>query len=49
MLSEEALIVVAAFGACGLLVLGLLELVWPTRPRHPVDFADGACRVHDRE
>jgi tetratricopeptide (TPR) repeat protein len=36
MLSEEALIVVAAFGACGLLVLGVLELVWPTRPRHPV-------------
>jgi tetratricopeptide (TPR) repeat protein len=36
MLSEEALIVLAAFGACGLLVLGVLELVWPTRPRHPV-------------
>ncbi len=36
MLSEEALIVIAAFGACGLLVLGVLELVWPTRPRHPV-------------
>lgn len=36
MLSEEALIVVAALGAIGLLVLGVLELVWPTRPRHPV-------------
>jgi tetratricopeptide (TPR) repeat protein len=36
MLSEEALIVLAAFGACGLLVLGVLELIWPTRPRHPV-------------
>jgi tetratricopeptide (TPR) repeat protein len=36
MLSEEALIVIAAFGACGLLALGVLELVWPTRPRHPV-------------
>ena len=35
MLSEEALIVLAAFGACGLLMLGVLELVWPTRPRHP--------------
>jgi len=33
MLSEEALIVAAAFGACGLLVLGVLELLWPTRPR----------------
>jgi tetratricopeptide (TPR) repeat protein len=36
MLSEEALIVLAAFGACGLLMLGVLELVWPTQPRHPV-------------
>ena len=36
MLSEEALIVLAAFCACGLLVLGVLELIWPTRPRHPV-------------
>ena len=36
MLSEEALIVLAAFGACGLLILGVLELLWPTRPRHPV-------------
>jgi tetratricopeptide (TPR) repeat protein len=35
-LSEEALIVLAAFGACGLLVLGVLELLWPARPRHPV-------------
>src|SRR5690348_6456147 len=36
MLSEEALIILAAFGACGLLILGVLELLWPTRPRHPV-------------
>lgn len=36
MLTEEALIVAAAFGACGLLVLGVLELLWPTRPRRPV-------------
>ena len=33
MLSEEALIVAVAFAACGLLVLGVLELLWPTRPR----------------
>src|SRR6266850_236158 len=36
MLTEEALIVLAAFGACGLLILGVLELLWPTRPRHAV-------------
>jgi tetratricopeptide (TPR) repeat protein len=35
-LSEEALIVLAALAAVGLLVLGVLELLWPTRPRHPV-------------
>jgi tetratricopeptide (TPR) repeat protein len=35
-LSEEALIVLAAFGACGLLVLGVVELLWPARSRHPV-------------
>jgi tetratricopeptide (TPR) repeat protein len=35
-LSEEALIVLGAFGACGLLLLGVLELLWPARPRHPV-------------
>src|SRR3989441_360390 len=35
MLSEEALVLVAAFLACGLLVLGVLELMAPTRPRHP--------------
>lgn len=34
MLSEEALILAAVAGACALLVLGVLELVWPTRPRH---------------
>lgn len=34
MLSEEALILAAVAGACTLLVLGVLELVWPTRPRH---------------
>jgi tetratricopeptide (TPR) repeat protein len=32
-LSEEALIVLTAFGACGLLALGVAELLWPTRRR----------------
>jgi tetratricopeptide (TPR) repeat protein len=34
-LSEEALIVAAVAGACALLVLGVLELLWPTRSRRP--------------
>jgi hypothetical protein len=42
MLSEEALIVLAAFGACGLLVLGVLELIWPTRSRHAMRRAPAA-------
>jgi hypothetical protein len=42
MLSEEALIVLAAFGACGLLALGVLELVWPTRSRQPMPRAPTA-------
>ena len=33
-LSEEALILAAVAGACVMLVLGVLELMWPTRPRH---------------
>lgn len=36
MLSEEALILAAVAGACMLLVLGVLEQVWPSRPRHPI-------------
>jgi tetratricopeptide (TPR) repeat protein len=36
MLSEEALILVVIAGASVLIVLGVLELVWPTGPRHPV-------------
>jgi tetratricopeptide (TPR) repeat protein len=32
-LSEEALILVGALAACGMLVLGVLELLWPTQPR----------------
>ncbi|MGH7345708.1 MAG: hypothetical protein ACREK4_12405, partial [Candidatus Rokuibacteriota bacterium] len=35
MLSEEALILAAVLGACVLLVLGVLELMWPTRSRRP--------------
>ena len=33
MLNEEALILAAVAGACVLLVLGVLELMWPTRSR----------------
>jgi tetratricopeptide (TPR) repeat protein len=35
-LSEEALILGVLAGACMLLVLGVLEQVWPSRPRHPI-------------
>jgi hypothetical protein len=35
-LSEETLIVLAALGACGLLALGIVELLWPTRVRRAV-------------
>jgi tetratricopeptide (TPR) repeat protein len=35
-LSEEALLIIAAFVGIGLLILGVLELLSPTRPRHPV-------------
>ena len=35
MLSEEALILIAVVGACALLVLGVVELIWPSKPRHP--------------
>src|SRR5262245_64601626 len=40
MLSEEALILVAVLVACGLLLLGVMELLWPTRrlARRPPDF-----------
>src|SRR5438046_22451 len=41
-LSEEALILIAVVGACALLVLGVLELIWPSRPRHPVRRAQPA-------
>src|SRR5438094_497481 len=33
MLTEEALILLATLGASGLLVLGVAELAWPTKPR----------------
>jgi len=32
-LREEVAILLATLGACGLLVLGVLELVWPRKPR----------------
>ena len=35
MLTEEALILVFTLGACVLVVLGTLELIAPSRPRHP--------------
>ena len=35
MLSEEGFILVAVGSACVLLVLGILELLWPTKPRYP--------------
>ena len=35
MLSEEALILAAALVACGLLLLGVMELLWPSRRRQP--------------
>jgi hypothetical protein len=33
MLTEEALILLAALGATGMLALGVIELVWPSRPK----------------
>ena len=36
MLSEEALVFVLALAGCALVTLGALELVWPTRPKHPL-------------
>lgn len=36
MLSEEALILIAAAGGLALLVLGVIELLWPSKPRHPM-------------
>lgn len=44
MLSEETLILYAAAGACILLVLGILELIAPTRPRHPRRARAGTLR-----
>jgi hypothetical protein len=35
MLNEDALLLLLALGACTLVALGTLELVWPTRPKHP--------------
>lgn len=30
---EEVTILLATLGACGFLILGVLELVWPSKPR----------------
>ena len=35
MLNEDALLLFLVVGACALVVLGTLELLWPTRPRYP--------------
>jgi tetratricopeptide (TPR) repeat protein len=35
-LSEEALIFLGGLAALGCVALGVLELLWPTRPKHPV-------------
>jgi pentatricopeptide repeat protein len=35
MLSEEGLILLGVFVGCALVVLGALEVIWPTRPRYP--------------
>ena len=35
MLNEDGLLLILILGACTLVVLGTLELLWPTRPRHP--------------
>jgi tetratricopeptide (TPR) repeat protein len=35
MLSEEAIVVIAALGAAALFIVALLEVVWPTRGRRP--------------
>ena len=32
-MTEEVALLLATLAACGLLVLGTLELIWPTRPR----------------
>ena len=34
-LSEEGFLLIVVGGACVLLVLGILELLWPTKPRRP--------------
>jgi hypothetical protein len=37
MLTEEALILLATLGASGMLILGVVELVWPSRPAQPAN------------
>ena len=42
-MTEEVALLLATLAACGLLVLGTLELIWPTRPRR-----SGAAREPHR-
>jgi hypothetical protein len=35
MLNEDGLLLILVLGACGFVLLGTLELLWPTRPKHP--------------
>jgi tetratricopeptide (TPR) repeat protein len=44
MLNEAGLIFIGVLIAAGLVVLGALELVWPTRPRYPIR---GSARSRD--
>jgi len=46
MLGEETLIVVAAFVACAFLVLGVLELLWPTQTQRRRPVPPRAARPH---
>jgi hypothetical protein len=45
---DEVLIFLATLGACGLLVLGVLELVWPSRPAGSARHAEGMESLAER-
>ena len=44
LLREEVALLLATLVACGLFVLGTLELIWPTRPRRPRPSRGGGPR-----
>lgn len=46
---EEIALLLATLVAFGFLVLGILELVWPTRPRRPRTRAPRPAPAHDGE